>query len=108
MIWQLGGWVLRKACEDASRWPGDMRVAVNVSPIQFANPDLPKVVAGALAATGLSPDRLELEITESVFLGDSAETNRMFTALKEVGVRLARSEEHTSELQSLMRNSYAV
>src|SRR3546814_8974884 len=54
MIWQLGGWVLRRACEDASRWPGDMRVAVNVSPIQFANPDLPKVVAGALAATGLS------------------------------------------------------
>src|SRR3546814_16361519 len=53
MIWQLGGWVLRKACEDASRWPGDMRVAVNVSPIQFANPDLPKVVAGALAATGI-------------------------------------------------------
>src|SRR3546814_19587762 len=41
MIWQLGGWVLRKACEDASRWPGDMRVAVNVSPIPFANPDLP-------------------------------------------------------------------
>ena len=89
MIWQLGGWVLRKACEDASRWPGEMRVAVNVSPIQFANPDLPKVVAGALAATGLSPDRLELEITESVFLGDSAETNRMFKALKELGVRLA-------------------
>ena len=89
MIWQLGGWVLRKACEDASRWPGEMRVAVNVSPIQFANPDLPRVVAGALAATGLSPDRLELEITESVFLGDSAETNRMFKALKELGVRLA-------------------
>ena len=89
MIWQLGEWVLSKACEDASRWPGEMRVAVNVSPIQFANPDLPKVVAGALAATGLSPDRLELEITESVFLGDSAETNRMFKALKELGVRLA-------------------
>ncbi len=89
MIWQLGGWVLRKACEDASRWPGEMRVAVNVSPIQFADPDLPKVVAGALVATGLSPDRLELEITESVFLGDSAETNRMFKALKELGVRLA-------------------
>src|SRR3546814_7518309 len=85
MIWQLGGWVLRKACEDASRWPGDMRVAVNVSPIQFANPDLPKVVAGALAATGRSPDRLEVEITESVFLGDSAETNRMIKALKELG-----------------------
>ncbi|OHD04814.1 EAL domain-containing protein [Sphingopyxis sp. RIFCSPHIGHO2_12_FULL_65_19] len=89
LIWPLGEWVLRKACEDAARWPGDMRVAVNVSPIQFANPDLPKVVANALAATGLAPDRLELEITESVFLADSAETSRMFDALKNLGVRLA-------------------
>ncbi|WP_432768226.1 MAG: EAL domain-containing protein [Sphingopyxis sp.] len=89
LIWQLGEWVLRKACEDAMRWPGDMRVAVNVSPIQFANEDLPKIVASALATTGLSPDRLELEITESVFLGDSTETARMFKALKGLGVRLA-------------------
>ena len=89
LIWPLGEWVLKKACEDAAGWPGDMRVAVNVSPIQFANPDLPKVVAKALAASGLSPDRLELEITESVFLGDTAETNRMFKALKGCGVRLA-------------------
>jgi len=89
LIWKLGEWVLRKACEDATRWPGDMRVAVNVSPIQFANEDLPKIVAHALAVTGLSPNRLELEITESVFLGDSAETSRMFKALKGLGVRLA-------------------
>ena len=89
LIWQLGEWVLRKACEDAARWPGDMRVAVNVSPIQFANEDLPKIVAQALATTGLSPDRLELEITESVFLGDSSETALMFKALKGLGVRLA-------------------
>ena len=89
LIWPLGEWVLRKACEDAARWPGGLRVAVNVSPIQFANENLPKIVANALAATGLSPDRLELEITESVFLGDSAETARMFKALKGLGVRLA-------------------
>ncbi|MGV1681984.1 putative bifunctional diguanylate cyclase/phosphodiesterase [Sphingopyxis sp. NJF-3] len=89
LIWALGEWVLRKACEDAARWPGDMRVAVNVSPIQFANEDLPRVVASALATTGLEPDRLELEITESVFLGDSNETARMFKALKGLGVRLA-------------------
>ena len=89
LIWPLGEWVLRKACEDAARWPGDMRVAVNVSPIQFANADLPKIVAQALAAAGLAPDRLELEITESVFLGDSAETNQMFKTLKDLGVRLA-------------------
>ena len=89
LIWPLGEWVLRKACEDAARWPGDLRVAVNVSPIQFANEDLPKVVASALGAAGLSPDRLELEITENVFLSDSAETARMFKALKDLGVRLA-------------------
>ena len=89
LIWKLGEWVLRRACEDAASWPGDMRVAVNVSPIQFANADLPKVVAKALDASGLAPDRLELEITESVFLGDTAETNQMFKALKDLGVRLA-------------------
>ena len=89
LIWQLGEWVLRQACEDAVGWPGELRVAVNVSPIQFANPDLPKIVANTLAATGLRPDRLELEITESVFLADSAETERMFKALKGLGVRLA-------------------
>ncbi len=89
LIWELGEWVLRKACEDAASWPGDMRVAVNVSPIQFANQELPKIVAQALAATGLAPDRLELEITESVFLGDTAETALMFKALKDLGVRLA-------------------
>ncbi len=89
LIWALGEWVLRKACDDASRWPGAMRVAVNVSPIQFANAELPKIVAHALAASGLPPEQLELEITESVFLGDSAETSQMFKALKGLGVRLA-------------------
>ncbi len=89
LIWELGEWVLRKACSDASCWPGEMRVAVNVSPIQFANPDLPKMVSNALTSTGLPPEQLELEITEGVFLSDSAETNKMFTALKDLGVRLA-------------------
>lgn len=89
LIWELGEWVLRKACADAARWPGQMRVAVNVSPIQFANPDLPKVVANALSSAGLPSDQLELEITEGVFLSDSAETSKMFTALKDLGVRLA-------------------
>jgi len=89
LIWPLGEWVLRKACEDAARWPGDLRVAVNVSAIQFANGDLPKIITSALSNAGLPADRLELEITESVFLADSSETARMFTALKALGVRLA-------------------
>ena len=89
LIGALGEWAIRRACEDAATWPGALRVAVNVSPIQFANDLLPKVVADALAATGLAPDRLELEITEGVFLQESAETDDMFAALKKVGVRLA-------------------
>ena len=88
LIIRIGEWILNRACEDAAGWPSDIRVAVNVSPIQFADPGLPRIVASALAATGLDPDRLELEITEGVFLGESAATDAMFRALKGLGVRL--------------------
>jgi hypothetical protein len=66
-----------------------VRVAVNVSPLQFANPQLPNIVTNAIAQAGIDPGRLELEITESVFLNDDAGTDAMFAALKRVGVRLA-------------------
>jgi diguanylate cyclase (GGDEF)-like protein len=89
LIGPLGEWALRKACEDAAKWPGKLRVAVNVSPIQFANDLLPKIVSEALSAAKLLPDRLELEITEGVFLSESAQTETMFAELKKVGVRLA-------------------
>jgi diguanylate cyclase (GGDEF)-like protein/PAS domain S-box-containing protein len=89
LIGELGEWALRKACEDAATWPGKMKVAVNVSPVQFANDLLPKLVKEALTGSGLAPERLELEITEGVFLQDSADTDDMFKRLKEVGVRLA-------------------
>ena len=89
LIGPLGDWAIKKACEDAAKWPGKLRVAVNVSPLQFANDLLPKTVAEALASTGLKPDRLELEITEGVFLSESAQTDKMFSALKKIGVRLA-------------------
>ncbi len=88
MICRIGEWIVRKACEDAVAWPGTTRVAVNVSPVQFADPQFPKCVAQALVSTGLDPDRLELEITESVFLQDTEATNAMFKALKGLGVRL--------------------
>ncbi|WP_353230108.1 EAL domain-containing protein [Novosphingobium sp.] len=88
MICRIGEWILRKACEDAVQWPGQVRVAVNVSPVQFADQTFPKVVAMALSSTGLDPDRLELEITESVFLQEGAATDAMFKALKGLGVRL--------------------
>jgi diguanylate cyclase (GGDEF)-like protein/PAS domain S-box-containing protein len=89
LIERIGAWVLRRACEEAVRWPVPARVAVNVSAIQFANPAFPTVVTQVLAQTGLSPDRLELEITESVFMGDDANASRQFDTLKRIGVRLA-------------------
>jgi diguanylate cyclase (GGDEF)-like protein len=89
LISAVGEWVLRTACADAVKWPAAIRVAVNVSPIQFANPAFPKVVLSALANSGLAPERLELEITESVFLSDRDNTDAMFAQLKGLGVRLA-------------------
>ncbi|RPF72630.1 EAL domain-containing protein [Aurantiacibacter spongiae] len=89
LIQQMGDWALRQACEDVANWPESVRVAVNVSPIQFSNPQLPAIVTGAVSRAGIDPSRLELEITESVFLNDDAGTDAMFAALKGIGVRLA-------------------
>jgi diguanylate cyclase (GGDEF)-like protein/PAS domain S-box-containing protein len=88
-IAHLGEWALRRACEDAAQWPGNVKVSVNVSPAQFANKSLPVVVTQALANAGLPPELLELELTESIFLNDSDSTDEMFAALKHIGVRLA-------------------
>lgn len=89
LVGRLGDWALRKACEDAARWPGTLRVAVNVSPSQFSDGTLPHTILSALANSGLPADRLELEITEGVFLGDTAAAASMFATLKKLGVRLA-------------------
>jgi diguanylate cyclase (GGDEF)-like protein len=89
MIVRIGEWVMRKACEHAAQWPAKLRVAVNVSPVQFADASLPAIVTSALASAGLDADRLELEITETVFVQQGVGTDRMFKALKELGVRLA-------------------
>jgi diguanylate cyclase (GGDEF)-like protein len=89
LIIQLGEWALRRACNDAAKWPETVRVAVNVSAVQFNNPGFVPQVTNALAASGLAPERLELELTESVFMGDSDATDKTFRALKELGVRLA-------------------
>lgn len=90
LIAPIGEWALRKACEDLATWPENVRVAVNVSALQFANPGLPALVASALAHAGVDPDRLELEITESVFIdSDDHGSDTMFRALKAIGVRLA-------------------
>lgn len=89
LISQLGEWAIRQACQDAMAWPETVRVAVNVSALQFVNPNFPTVVTNALATSGLDPTRLELELTESVFMGDSDQTDETFKTLKSLGVRLA-------------------
>ncbi|MCT2558282.1 EAL domain-containing protein [Tsuneonella sp. YG55] len=89
LIGPLGEWALHRACRDAMEWPDTVRVAVNVSARQFTGNGFVDVVASALDASGLAPDRLELELTESVFMGDSETTEATFTALKKLGVRLA-------------------
>ena len=88
LIGALGDWILKQACADAVTFPGQVKVSVNVSVSQFSNPGFAAVVAQALAHSDLDPDRLELELTESIFLGDRAATEEMFNALKLLGVRL--------------------
>jgi diguanylate cyclase (GGDEF)-like protein len=89
LIIPMGEWVLRRACVEAMRWPADLRVAVNLSAIQFRDKNLVALVKGALKASGLSPDRLELEITESVLLGNDPKTYAMLGDLRELGVRIS-------------------
>ena len=89
LITAIGEWVLRTACLEAAGWPGSVRVAVNVSPIQFGSPVFPALVTSALSRSGLAPGRLELEITEGVFLDETVESDKQFRALKALGVRLA-------------------
>ena len=89
LITKIGEWALQEVCRQARDWPVELRVAVNVSAIQFVHDDFPQVVQRILQTSGLPPERLELEITESVFMGDTDQTQRIFQELKDIGVRLA-------------------
>lgn len=89
LIQEIGEWVIRKVCALAAKWPGSVGVAVNLSPLQFDNSDLGKVVASALEVSGLDPSRLELEITESVLLRDCAVSVSILDELAELGVSIA-------------------
>ena len=92
VIVPLGDWVLNQACRDATSWPSPMRVAVNLSPIQFKNPDLAHSVFRALAKSKLSPQRLELEITETVLLQDCETTLATLHQLRNMGVRISMDD----------------
>jgi EAL domain-containing protein (putative c-di-GMP-specific phosphodiesterase class I) len=88
----IGEWVIRQACATAARWPGDIRVAVNISAVQFRNPGLMQVIVGALATSGLHPTRLEIEITESVLLQNKEATLAVLHQLRALGVRIAMDD----------------
>ncbi|MDA9505481.1 diguanylate cyclase [Bradyrhizobium sp. CCBAU 11386] len=89
LINELGDWVLRMACNEAATWPAHVRVAVNVSPVQLKCDTLALRIAGALAASGLDPRRLELEITEAVLIRDDEAALSILHQLRSIGVRIA-------------------
>ncbi|MBC9032245.1 EAL domain-containing protein [Sphingomonas sp. JC676] len=89
LIVEIGAWAMREACAHAQTWPDHVRVAVNVSSVQFRRPGLADVVLQSLMMSGLRPNRLELEITESIFLEGSDATLKMLHSLRALGVRIA-------------------
>jgi diguanylate cyclase (GGDEF)-like protein len=89
LIVPIGAWVVREACAQAAQWPEHIRIAVNVSPVQFHRGALNDTILRALAVSGLAPNRLEVEITESIFLEGSDATLKLLHSLRSLGVRVA-------------------
>jgi diguanylate cyclase (GGDEF)-like protein len=109
LIRHIGDWVLRTACAEASRWPEHVKLAVNLSAVQVEAEGLVASVVSALAHSGLSPDRLEFEVTESVFLREGPATGRTLDALRSLGVTLALDDFGTgySSLGYLQRTEFS-
>ena len=92
LIIPIGEWALHEACRQAVQWPNDLRIAVNLSPVQILAPNLPEIVQRALSESGLSPNRLEIEITERIIMEDTERTLSNLRKLKELGVRIAMDD----------------
>lgn len=92
LISGIGDWIIERACLDAAAWPGDIKVAVNLSPVQFRNKGLVRSVKRALSGSGLDPRRLEMEITETVLLQDNEATVTTLHELRKHGVRIAMDD----------------
>jgi diguanylate cyclase (GGDEF)-like protein/PAS domain S-box-containing protein len=92
LILAVGEWVLREACREAASWPKPLNIGVNLSPIQFRHGDLPGLVHAVLLETGLSPGRLELEVTESVLIDDFSRAGAILRRLKLLGVHIAMDD----------------
>jgi diguanylate cyclase (GGDEF)-like protein len=92
LILALGEWALAEACRQAAKWPAGLKIAVNLSPMQFSAPNLLERIKAILDETGLEPGRLELEITERIFLEDSDYTLSILHRLKALGIRIAMDD----------------
>jgi EAL domain-containing protein (putative c-di-GMP-specific phosphodiesterase class I) len=92
LILELGEWVLREACREAATWPNPLEVGVNLSPVQFRHGDLPALVHTILFETGLPAQRLILEITEGVLIGDFSRAISILRRLKSLGVKIAMDD----------------
>ncbi len=109
LIGHVGAWVLREACADAAAWDNSCAIAVNVSPAQLGGPGLEATVVNALAATGLEAGRLELEVTESIFLSDDPSTREALARLRSLGTHLVLDDFGTgySSFGSLARGEFS-
>jgi diguanylate cyclase (GGDEF)-like protein len=92
LIVPIGEWVLRTACAAAAQWPGFVKIAINLSPVQFRARGLASMVTSALAAAGIAPHRLELEVTESTLLQDDAATIAILHQLRSLGIRVSMDD----------------
>ncbi len=108
LVVALGEWVLRAACREAAGWAHPLKVAVNLSPRQFQQVDLPDRVLAILTETGLSPDRLEIEVTETVIINDMARAMTILRRLKSFGIQIAMDDFGTgySSLATLQAFSF--
>jgi diguanylate cyclase (GGDEF)-like protein/PAS domain S-box-containing protein len=88
LIHRLGDWIIRTACAEAAGWPPHLKIAVNLSPLQFASPSLVGTLVSALAESGLTPDRLELEVTEGVLLNGDPAIDKVLATIGGMGIRL--------------------
>ncbi|OCC24171.1 hypothetical protein MB02_07850 [Croceicoccus estronivorus] len=87
LIDRLGQWILREACAEAAHWPDRLALAVNISPAQFGSPGLTTAIVSSLAQSQLPPERLEIEITENIFLGESETTQAILRQVHNLGVK---------------------
>jgi EAL domain-containing protein (putative c-di-GMP-specific phosphodiesterase class I) len=92
LIVEIGDWVVREACREAASWTKPLQIALNLSPVQFRHGDLVELIHSALLESGLSPRRLELEITEGVLIDDFAGAVAALRRLKAMGVRTAMDD----------------